>query len=269
MNITFSNAPLIEIIAELRWGHNPNSSAQAQPGVPVLVLNSSKLDEFFMRFGGEIYQNGFQKTERLVPSDFPLMLYQPVYRYRKDSETDGAVLYQTGPGIFSANAIPPYKSWDVFSPVVRSGIEALLRSRDDAEKESPFTTVSLRYIDAFGPKLTQGMDVETFLRDTLGVSIGLPEAISKVIAPNMKVKPHIQLQLPINDNTIMNLTLAEAMVNNDLSIIMDSTVVTSGDIAPTADVVMNSLNESRNIIHDMFINLTTKISKLMVPVEKA
>jgi len=269
MSITFSNAPLIEIIAELRWGNNPNNSAPAQPGVPVLVLNSSNLDEFFMRFGGEIYQNGFQKTERLVPVDFPLMLYQPVYRYRKDSESDGAVLYQTGPGIFSANAISPYKSWNVFSPVVQSGIEALLRSRDVSEKDSPFTTVSLRYIDAFGPKLTQGMDVETFLRDILGVSIDLPNAISKVVAPYMKVKPHIQLQLPINDNTIMSLTLAEAMVNNDLSIIMDSTVVMSGDITPTAEVVMNSLNESRNIIHDMFINLTKKISPLMVPVEKA
>lgn len=269
MNITFSNAPLIEIVAELRWAHNPASATQIQPGVPVLVLNSSKLDEFFMRFGGEIYHSGFQKTERLVPSEFPMMLHQPIFRYRKDSGTDGAVLYQTGPGIFSANAIPPYKSWDIFSPVVQSGVEALLRSRDEIEKEFSFNTISLRYIDAFGPTLTQGMDVETFLREILGVTIGLPEAISNVIAPDMKVKPHIQLSLPINETTTMNLTLAEAMVNNDLAIIMDCTVVTSGEIAPTADAVMSALNASHNLIHDMFINLTSKINQLMTQVEKA
>ncbi len=270
MNITFSNAPLIEIIAELRWAHNLASTTQVQPGVPVIVLNSPTIDEFFMRFGGEIYSSGFKKTERLVPPDFPTMLYQPVFRYRRDGEDgDGAVLYQAGPGIFSANAIPPYKSWDVFSPAVKSGVEALLIARDETEKDSPFNTVSLRYIDAFGPNLTQGMDVRTFLSDVLGVSVALPEGISKVIAPNAKVKPHIQLLLPINDNTNMNLTLTEAIVNNELSIIMDSTVVITGEIAPNAEAVMNSLNDSHDIIHEMFINLTGKIRELMSPVERA
>ena len=270
MNTTFLNAPLIEIIAELRWAHNPASATQVQPGAPIIILNSSKIDEFFMRFGGEIYSSGFKKTERLVPSDFPAMLYQPVFRYRKDGEDgDGAVLYQTGPGIFTANAIPPYKSWDVFSPAVKSGVDALLNSRDDAEKASPFNTISLRYIDAFGPSLTRGMDVRTFLSDILGVSVVLPEGISKVIDQNAKVKPHIQLLLPIDDNTNMNLTLAEAMVNNELSIIMDSTVVITGEIAPDADSIMNSLNGSHQIIHEMFINLTVKIRDLMFPVESA
>jgi len=267
MKTTFPNAPLIEIIAELRW--NFAGRTQPQPGAPVLVLDSTKLDEFFMRFGGEIFQNGFQKTERLVPSSFPMMLYQPVFRYTKVSDIDGTCLYQTGPGIFSANAIPPYKSWDDFSPVVKSGIEALLKSRDEAEKESPFTSISLRYIDAFNSSFMQDMDVETFLREIFGISVLLPEPISKVMAPNSKVKPHLQLQLPISDKTTMHLTFAEALVNNDLSIIMDSTVVTTGEVSSSIDVVMDALTKSRTIIHEMFVNLTAKIHPLMSSKTKA
>jgi hypothetical protein len=56
-------------------------------------------------------------------------------------------------GVFSANAIPPYRSWSVFSPEVEAGIDILLAVRDDAEKQAMFNPVTLRYIDAFRPDL--------------------------------------------------------------------------------------------------------------------
>lgn len=125
MSATFENAPLVEIIAEIRW--NPQMvplqtvSGHGPAAAPVMALNTNAFDEFFMRFGGEVYQKGFEQSERLVPSGFPMMLFQPVYRYRKSASADASVLYQVGPGLFSANAIPPYKSWDTFSPTVERG----------------------------------------------------------------------------------------------------------------------------------------------------
>lgn len=221
-----------------------------------------------MRFGGEVYQQGFQRAERIVPSGFPMMIYQPVFRYRKSTETDGSALYQTGPGLFSANAIPPYRSWDEFAPVVQSGIDALLNARDEAEKNFPFTSVSLRYIDAFGPELTEGLDVESFIRDILGITIGLPVGLSKIVAPSQKIKPHLQLALPLANNMSMNVVIAEGVVNSEVAIVMDTTVSTSGEVAADSNSAMETLHAARAIIHEMFFDLTAPIQHRMQPVEK-
>lgn len=272
MNKTLSKSPIVEIVAELRWGQQPDTTIQLQQSaagvpVPLIAMNSSKLDEFFMRFGGEVYQQGFQRAERMVPSGFPLMLFQPVYRYRKSSETDGSVLYQAGPGLFSANAIPPYRSWNEFSPVVQSGIEALLRARDSTELNAPFTSVSLRYIDAFGPDLTEGHDIESFLRDVLGIFVSMPAGLSKLITHGQKVKPLIQLALPLANNMNMNLGVGMGMVNNEVAIIMDTTVSTSEVISADITSVMTTLHAARAVIHELFFNLTAPIQHLMQPLE--
>lgn len=73
MALTFKIAPLVEIIAELRWAQQ---SVPVQPGAmaapPGSMLNAARLDEFFMRFGGECYKAGFQRAGRIVPPGFPV-----------------------------------------------------------------------------------------------------------------------------------------------------------------------------------------------------
>jgi uncharacterized protein (TIGR04255 family) len=272
MNITFSKAPLVEIVAELRWSQQPEVMLQGQQSAgttsPLIAMNSSGLDEFFMRFGGEVYQQGFQQTERIVPSGFPMMLFSPVVRYRKSDETYGSALYQAGPGMFSANAIPPYQSWDKFSPVVKSGIDALLKTRGTTDSNLPFTSVSLRYINAFGPELTQGRDIESFVRDVIGISVTLPLSISKLVAVGQKIKPLFQLAIPLANNMGMNILIGEGVVHNQNTILMDITVVTSGEISADSNSAMNTLHAARAVIHDMFIELTTPIHSLMQPERK-
>lgn len=272
MNKTFSKAPLVEIVAELRWVQQLGTMNQAQQPagvqVPLMAMNSSRLDEFFMRFGGEVYQHGFQRAERVVPPGFPMILFQPVFRYRKSTVTDGSALYQAGPGLFSANAIPPYRSWDEFAPVVQSGIDALLKARDETEKKLPFTSVSLRYIDAFGPELTEGRDIESFIKNVLGISVTLPMGLSKLIAPGQKVKPLLQLALPLANNMSMNIGIGEGMVNNEVAIVMDTTVATLGEVSADTNSAMETLHAARAVIHEMFFDLTAPIQPLMLPVEK-
>ena len=248
MTVTFGNAPLVEIIAELRWNPQPPPSQMAG-GVAgpmvVMAVNANSLDEFFMRFGGEVYQQGFQRAERVVPTGFPFMLFQPVYRYRKSTDQDSSVLYQAGAGMFSANAIPPYQSWDAFSPTVEAGIDALLKTRSDAERSIPFSSISLRYIDAFRAALTQGRDIGMFVKDVLGIKLELPEGISKHVAPGQSAKPSLQLAIPLTNGMTMNIGLGEGMVNNELAIIMDTTVGTLSDTAPDKTSAMAALNAAR------------------------
>ena len=231
----------------------------------VLSVNSSSLDEFFMRLGGEIYQQGFQRAERVVPPGFPFMLFQPVYRYRKATDQDASVLYQAGAGMFSANAIPPYQSWDAFSPTVEAGVEALLKTRSDAEQGMPFSSISLRYLDAFGPAFTEGKSIGAFVRDVLGIKLDLPEGLLKHVAQGQNVKPAIQLALPLPNGMTMNIGIGEGMVNNELTIIMDTTVGTMVETAPDKASAMAALNAARAVIHEMFFDLTKPIERLMQP----
>jgi len=229
--------------------------------------SDTKLDEFFMRFGGAIYADGFQNVERLVPQGFPFIPYQPVCRFRKHSSATHPALYQVGPGVFTANAIPPYKSWEVFSPIVRRGVEALLTTRRDMEHDEAFFSVSLRYINAFNSSLTQGQDVSEFVQKTLGISIALPDALSRQIARGENPKPYLQLQLPMENGMVMTFAIGEGLVSGESAIVMDTSVASVTSVPSDAESVMSTLNDARSAIHDMFFGLTDPIKQLMQPAE--
>ncbi|RYH28896.1 MAG: TIGR04255 family protein, partial [Alcaligenaceae bacterium] len=176
MSLTFDVAPLVEIIAEVRWS---DPTAFMVPG-PLMGLSqpSNATDEFFMRFGGRAYGSGFQRAERLVPPGFPVPIGQVVYRYRPPEdfhdEMARSALWQVGPGVFTANAVPPYRSWVEFSPLVRAGLEVLFETRPADVRNSPVSSVSLRYVDAFNHDLIGDSTFEKFLAEKLGFQVLLP-----------------------------------------------------------------------------------------------
>jgi uncharacterized protein (TIGR04255 family) len=150
---------------------------------------------------------------------------------------------------------------------VRRGVEALLATRNDVERDETFFSVSLRYIDAFDSSLTQGQDVSEFVQKTLGIVIALPDALSRQISPGKNPKPYLQLQLPMHNGMLMTVGVGEGLINGDNAIIMDTTVVSVVPVASNAESVMSILNDARSAIHDMFFGLTEPIKQLMQPVE--
>ena len=222
-----------------------------------------------MRFGGACYQHGFQRAERLVPNGFPSIFGQPVFRYKKGSEEVSSELYQVGPGLFTANAIPPYKSWVDFSPVVKDGVGALLLARNQAEKEVAFSKVSLRYIDAFGPSLTKGMPLEDFVSEVLGFNVALPLPVSSLVAQGQKAKVFVQLNFATANGMSVNMTVGEGQANNSPVVVLDTTVSSITPVDPNTDAVMTTLGAARTIIHDMFFKLTENIQSEMNPIKGA
>lgn len=270
MNTTFNNAPLVEIVAELRW--TPTSQHMLTPqsnGIVPSIFDSNAFEEFFMRFGGICYSDGFQRAERLVPSGFPAILGQPVFRYKKGAEEVRSELYQVGPGLFTANATPPYKSWVEFSPVVKSGVDALLLARNQTEQEVAFSKVSLRYIDAFGPNLTKGMPLEDFVSEVLGFKVDLPKSVSSLVTDGQKAKVFVQLNFATRNGMSVNVTVGEGQANNSPVVVLDTTVTSINPVEPNAGSVMTALDAARTIIHDMFIELTKSIRNEMNPIEGA
>lgn len=268
MPLTFNKAPLVEIVAELRWNQSI-TVAPAKPGAvagtqALIIGNSNKVEEFFMRFGGACYQAGFQQTERLVPSGFALIPGQAIYRYKK-GDANASELLQVGAGIFSANAIPPYKSWTEFAPVVEQGIEALLKARDQSEQEIPFSSVSLRYIDAFGPELLAGREMSAFVTDVLGFSINLPSSVKALTPDGLTATSFIQIKLPVYKGLVVSISIGEGLVNNAPAVIMDTIVVANTEVAPTLKAAMDALNAARAVIHTMFMEMTKPLHTVMQP----
>jgi uncharacterized protein (TIGR04255 family) len=233
--------------------------------VPLLGADTSPIEEFFMRFGGGVQQLGFTGIERLTPADFPTLAFQPVFRFRKPAERGAKVLYQVGAGIFSANAVPPYKNWKEFRPVVEKGVEILLQSRADTERDASFIAGSLRYIDAFGATLTKGLATADFVDKVLGIGLSLPQALTKRILPGEQYKPFLQLQLPVLQGMVMIIGIGEGIANKEKSIIMDTTVTTASPIAATKEAVMGAMDRAHVAIHDIFIEMTKPIHDVMKP----
>jgi uncharacterized protein (TIGR04255 family) len=155
----FSNPPLIELIAELRWipGQiSPPVPEAAAPGTIQLPLVPQYVEQTFSNFSNQVAQRGFGMSERLVPVGFPYFPLSVVYRFRKAPSQQENFLYQIGPGVFSANAVPPYRDWESFRPIVQEGVQALLASRHDSENTdftlwagpSPASEIPARRISA-------------------------------------------------------------------------------------------------------------------------
>jgi uncharacterized protein (TIGR04255 family) len=254
--------PLVELVAEVRWG-----PGGPPPSVGSIVLAASQYEEFFMRFGSKVATLGYDRFERLVPPGFSSLPFQAIYRFRKEENEQGSTIYQVGAGVFTANITPPYHSWKQFRPVVERGVELLLETRNESERETPFSLTTLRYIDAFGSIFTQGSSVARFVQDILGFSISLPAPVRSEMAPDAEAKPSLQLAIPLKSSQVMALALAEGTIGGERTVIMDIFVTNESQIAANKDDVMASFDTAHDAIHRVFVGVTEKLSDIMEPIE--
>jgi uncharacterized protein (TIGR04255 family) len=267
MAITFAKAPLIELIAELRW--TPQGSSALEPGIvqagtaPTVFLGGTKQEEFYMRLGAVLYKVGFDRSERLIPPGLPFILHQPVYRFRSEAESRTSVLYQVGYGVFSVHAVPPYRSWSEFLPFVQGGIEALLQSRPEADMKQPFGQTSLRYIDFFGEHFTKGKDIHSFLSGVFGISVSLPEAIAKPAVSKELKSLFTKVVVPIKIGEL-TVSVGDGQFNSQLGILLDTTVTSAG-IEPSMNAIMEVFSAAYGVAHELFLEMTQPIRALMQP----
>lgn len=267
---TFEVAPLVEIVVEVKWD---DPSTFTVPGSAFgLTQQSSSVDEFYMRFGGVAYSKGFKRAERLVPPGFPVPSGAVVYRYKPAEDFEDqlarSALWQLGPGIFSANAIPPYKSWIDFSPWVKAGLQALIETRPDAQRDLPFTSVGLRYIDAFTEQYLDKQTNPQFLREKLGFSINMPTSFSDKLRNGSEVEEVIQFMMPVNGAMTLAFTAGPGKINGIDALIVQTNITCDSPIECDLVVLMGKLDSARAIIHELFFDMTSELHQLMKPVER-
>lgn len=269
MKERFENPPLLEIIAELRWDL---PSVVTHPGVPTPVLPplAQSLESDFEGFSKQIGRLGFQHVDRMVPPGFPWMAGGPVFRYTHSAQSEGvqetlksSTIFQIGPGVFTANAVPPYTSWDDFEPLVRHGVTAMLSMEFSGGRPTTFSP-SLRYVDAFNADLTQGMSLHEFLDKVMGMGIKLPDAIrSRSTARGTEV-PMVHVVVPLGFGRL-NLQFMDGMVNGRRAYILDMAVHFEGFARDDVSGIMEAFSGARDVIHEVFVGLTKPIHGLMKP----
>jgi uncharacterized protein (TIGR04255 family) len=266
-NISFAKAPLLEIVAELRWLSKitlvPPSGTDSQIQ-PSIVFSGASEEEFFDKLGSELYARQFQKSERLIPAGFPAIANQPIFRYRNENEK--SVLYQAGPGVFSIHGTPPYRSWKEFSPFVARGAEALIASRAGIKEESVFTQATLRYIDLFDESLTEGRSPEAFISGVLGISARLPENLVKMSSSTEAQSLIVKVVLPLKIGTL-SVSVGDGAANNRRGFVLDTAVASTSPTPFDLGAIMSFFNNAHEYTNGTFIELTKSIRDLMEPRE--
>lgn len=264
MTATFKTPPLVELIAEIRWTllQLTTQGVQLPPNMPLPVAQNAVTDHeaLFLNYAAHVSAHGYKRVERIVPIGFPMMSYQPVCRYRPESP---GTLYQLGAGVFTANAIQPYESWGQFSPIVDNGLIALFECLTTTDKQG-IRQLSLRYIDAFKGKLQLGQTIWEFVNDTLGIKIALPTALTEHCTDKTAVKLTCRFSIPVKMG-VLEVQVAEGLVNNNPAYIMDTTVKIDQGISPDKDVIMMHFNAAHDIIHRMFFEISKPLHQSMEP----
>ena len=259
----FAKPPLVELIAEVRWG-----AVAVSPQPNTVTVGFGGLDgqasAFFFQLGAKLAAAGFGGVEQLQPFGISIP-FQPSYRFKK-ADLSSPTLFQSGTNIFTVNTTPPYQTWAQFRPSIEIGIRALIETRLNND---PFLSISVRYIDLFKEDLTGGRSIGKFLSEVLDVELTLPQSVLNNLPPDGEVRPHLSLTIPLKSGMTMMLNLLEGSVGGDRGVVMDTVVSSINKAIPSeVESVMATFDDAHDIIRSIFLGMTKKIHGSMKPIEE-
>lgn len=206
----YENAPLIEVIAEIRWALQD-----------VMGSSGIQIDPHFTAFSEDFEkaaaQLGFTHSEKLIPDNVPIEIVSNsvVHRYRKQPNEWPCM--QIGPGVATANIVPPYQGWNEFRPHVQTMIDLLMRSYPLPERYLKINLLELRYIDGFR-KIHGMVTPTTFARDNLQIRYELPQELLN-LCDGGKEKIELQgtLKFPLAEpqNSVGSIQVGSGTAHNE------------------------------------------------------
>jgi len=270
MTQRFANPPLVELVAEVRWGETA-SIKDGGGNIPFAILGDA-FDKHANSVTSAMAAIGYGNSERLIPHGFPVPSGVPVVRFTYGGGDDTAssdqlssTMFQLGSGLFTVNAVQPYKSWADFSPIVEKGLTQLLSTQVDA---IPGYTLLLRYIDAFKKDLTGDLSHLEFMSEVLGIKVSLPDALNEYSTSGKVAIPVMQIVIPLELGDLQ-MQLADGKIESEPVYLMEIVVRYESKVAPDVAAIMDAFSMGRKIVHDLFLKLTKPLHEKMKPVKEA
>jgi len=91
----FPNAPLVELIAEVRWEAAAPVLDETGDDVADMDLDVH-CDVLFQAFGERMAAEGYVRSERLTPPGYPASAGAAVYRYSSTGDNGESAVFQIG-----------------------------------------------------------------------------------------------------------------------------------------------------------------------------
>lgn len=255
----FPHAPLVELMAELRWVSTPPTAEESVDITADLGFDGES-EPTHRVFGQKLAELGYSRSERLVPQGYPAPSGMATISFSSAESEDEAVLFQIGPGVMTVNAIPPYRSWEHFRPKFILGLQTLLASW--SRRPERFTRVTLRYIDAFGEDFLRGQPREKFLSDTLGFHLGVPQAFGAHLDGKDK-NVFVQFSSGLANGGRISVRAGDATVENGDAVVMDTTVTFKDGASVDEGAVLTLLDSAHEVINDTFVQTTKGVEHIM------
>ncbi len=246
--MVFDNAPLVEVIAELRW-----------QTVPIATVPGGSVDPFFdptlNALRAEVAKLGLVFEELVVPAEIPKELLTGKATNRFRSGQNRWPLLQIGPGIFTANITPPYNGWTTFVPFLRNGLEKLFESYPASSQTMKLEAITLKYVDAFTAAHGR-QDAWNFLSEGLGFSITPPAELTDGDLLEGGPRDGI-LAMAFNASkpagATLNINISNGTKDNAPATIFQISMTSNlGKQAPDLENVMGWFNDSHEVLSESF-----------------
>ena len=264
MSEFFPNAPLVELAVEFRWTlESTGDTSNADEALDAFAtVDYDELHEpLYKRLRAGLAKEGFGQSERIVPKGFPTPPYMAVYRCLK-ADDEASVLYHFGPGVFSVNAIPPYRNWEKFRPDVEVGLRVILGAWD-RDEDAEFSRIALRYIDAFSEDFLEGKSRFEFVTSILGFGLSLPPAIAALSENAEQLDAFIQYSVALKGGSELAVRAGEATVNNEKVVILDLAIHSKTATPATLEASFGVLDSAHEVINASFVEMTSPVSHVL------
>lgn len=262
----YDNAPLVEVIAEIRWALQ---NVMAPSGVSI--------DPHFVAFAEDFRaaaaNQGFGFVERVVPDNVPLEFvpHNVVFRYRKRQNQWPCL--QIGPGVSTVNHVPPYDGWAEFEPHVSAMVDMLLSTYPVPNRYLNLTLIELRYIDGFRER--HGMSKPgPFIREHLQLHQSFPDQLLAICDGSLDdVEPSGIYSFPVRipKNSTGSIQVGMGQTQNEPAVI--ATFKLQRKEPSSIDLDRYSLsdwfNQAHGTLHTMFEALTSNQTKDLMGPKKA
>ena len=236
------NAPLQEVIFELRWklDFDPESQSKVDKEFQFAFANFSALSA-----------NTLKYKINLKPPAAPDILFadRPIYQFW--AQRNVYPVFQLGPGVFTVNETEKNYEWKYFRGLILEGIEWLTKSYSG---KLEFSVVELRYIDAIEVTDDNQKDLSKFIADNLKIEI----SNQFIDARLSDVQLHQRFKID-NENSL------SLLVTNGLKNINQSkAIILQTSYNKTSNISFENLTGWIDIAHDACSSLFKKmISKTL------
>ncbi len=232
------NAPLQEVIFELRWKLDFDISAQSQVDQQFQFAFAK-----FSALSADKLKYKVMVKPSVVPDSF--FINRPVYQFW--IEKDQYPVFQLGPGVFTVNETEKNYEWKNFRTSILEGVEWLTKSYGE---QLDFSVAELRYIDAIEVNDDNEKDLLKFIADNLKIEIR-----NQVIDEKL-VDFQLHQRFKIDSENYLNLLLTNGIKNLNQS----KAIILQTSYNKTSNISLENLTAWIDTAHDTCSSLFRKMT---------